>query len=450
MRRIAGRRPVAAHRAPGYEHRRLASTVDGTKKLLVWTENYGLGGCDRFLVDLLSGLGGRLVSVALAGNPHPAFDRWLSARLPWALPRAEVSVANLVDTPLRRLDRWRGTARGTEAAPMLPLDARADALPWRLAIAAARYTQASTNWLRLVRLLTQAGPDVLLINNGGYPGGQSCRMAALAARRAGVKLVVHFVHNMAQPPAWPSEVERRLDHRVNLATDLWVTAAERASDELSRKRGVPRERIVTIHYGIDLPSPHLSEPDWTLRTELAFSDSRPSLVVVANLVPRKGLSVLLRALAGLRDGGLDFATALVGDGPMRGQLAAEVRNLQLSGSVRLLGWRDDVDAILAQSDILALPSLAYECLPYVILEAMGHELPVVSTDVAGIPEMVVDGQTGLVVSPGDADGLARALAQLAQDPARARAMGECGRKRLTQQFSRRAMVDAMSRALGLD
>ena len=100
--------------------------------------------------------------------------------------------------------------------------------------------------------------------------------------------------------------------------------------------------------------------------------------------------------------------------------------------------------------MLVLPSLADECLPYVILEAMAHRLPVVSTDVAGIPEMVLDGHTGLVVPPSDRDALAAALARLAAEPADARAMGERGRRRLLEHFTQEAMVDSMSRVLRLD
>ena len=425
--------------------------MDGVKKLVVWTETYWVGGCDRFLVDLLSGLGERPVSVALAGNPNPGFDGWLAPRVPWVLPRTVIPVANLVDTPLHRLDRWRGGKPGPATDSRGDLEPSLETLPWRAGIAGARYGQASLNWGRLVRVMARAKPDVVLINNGGYPGAESCRMAALAARRAGVGRVVHFVHNMAHPPAWPAPVERLFDRRIDHATDLWVTAATRASDELSRQRRIARERVATIHYGIEPPTAsHPRGADPKLRAELGFTDGRPGLVAVANLEPRKGLSLLLRALAGLRDRGIDVATALVGDGPLRGRLVDEARELGLNGSVRMLGWREDVDAILDQADMLVLPSLADECLPYVILEAMAHRLPVVSTDVAGIPEMVVDGDTGLVVPPSDRDALAAALARLAAEPADARAMGERGSRRLLEHFTRAAMVDSMSRVLRLD
>ena len=341
--------------------------------------------------------------------------------------------------------------RDPRPTPEATFEPSPETLPWRAGIAVARYGQASLNWARLVRLMARAKPDVVLINNGGYPGAESCRVAALAARRAGVERVAHFVHNMAHPPAWPAPVERLFDRRIDHATDLWVTAATRASDELSRQRRIARERVATIHYGIEPPAPsHPRGPDPRLRAELGFNDGRPGLVAVANLEPRKGLSLLLRALAGLRDRGIDVATALIGDGPLRSRLADEAHELGLNGSVRMLGWREDVDAILDQADMLVLPSLADECLPYVILEAMAHGLPVVSTDVAGIPEMVLDGDTGLVVpakrprrarrGPGPAGGGAGGCS----------GDGRTGARRLLEHFTQAAMVDAMSRVLRLD
>ena len=145
------------------------SAVTDIKDLLIWTENYWIGGSDRFLVDLIGGLRDAPVRIALAGNPHPEFDAWLRRRLPWIGPRHIVPVANLVRTPLHRLDRLRhGTASPALAAPAA--DAASESLLWRAPIASVRLGQAALNLARLRRLLLRAAPDALLINNGGYPG----------------------------------------------------------------------------------------------------------------------------------------------------------------------------------------------------------------------------------------------------------------------------------------
>jgi glycosyltransferase involved in cell wall biosynthesis len=109
------------------------------------------------------------------------------------------------------------------------------------------------------------------------------------------------------------------------------------------------------------------------------------------------------------------------------------------------GYRDDVAALLAGCDVFCLPSLA-EGLPLVVLEAMLQARPVVATPVGGTAELVVDGETGVLVPPGDAGALAHALSDLLADPARARRMGDAGRARVLAEFSEAAMS---KRVLGL-
>ena len=427
------------------------------RRLLIWTENYWIGGCDRFLVDLIGGLRQRPVEVLLAGNPHPEFDAWLTTRVPWVMPRTTIPVANLVSTPLHRLDGLRrGGAHAVAVTPVAEVDgaspgnpAAGDGKLLGAAIAAARYGQATVNFARLGRLMGELRPDVLLINNGGYPGGESCRIAAVAARRAQVGRIVHFVHNMAGSPAWPPRVEAALDRRVDRSADLWVTAAHRASARLHEARDIAESRIATIHYGIAAPAIVPAGGDAVLRAELGFGNGRPGLAVIANLEPRKGISVLIRALGQLRERGIALPTAIVGQGPIRAGLEREIDAAGLAGDVRLLGWREDVAAILAEADLLALPSLANECLPYVILEAMAQSLPVVATDVAGIPEMVADGETGRVVAPGNPSAFAAALAELVGDVRGAARMGANGRARVLERFAFSTMIERMCKALEL-
>jgi glycosyltransferase involved in cell wall biosynthesis len=134
---------------------------------------------------------------------------------------------------------------------------------------------------------------------------------------------------------------------------------------------------------------------------------------------------------------------LVGTGAERDRVEARAAELGVSEQLRFLGWRGDVDRILASSDALVLPSTSNECLPYAILEAMGHGLPVVSTDVAGIPEEVADGETGRVVPPADDAALAEAIADVLRDRDRARAMGAAGRRRLQTEFTVERMTARM-------
>jgi glycosyltransferase involved in cell wall biosynthesis len=402
-------------------------------KVVFYTENYVVGGCDRFLVDLVRNLDPGVFATCLAGNVNPGFDRWLAHQLPSHLPREVVHVSTL---PGSRLARHAAATLGGEPTKN---GERRGSVPRGVSsvgAAALRYQQAVTNYVRLRRFFRRLGPNVLHINNGGYPGGETCRVAALAARAEGVRTIVHFVHNMAYPPAFPAAGERMLDRKIDQATDLWLTAADRATMALHEHRHVPRERIVTVHYGIDRAS--------ATRGGGARNGGRPVVAVVASFEPRKGHRYLLEALAALKRAGFPTSALFVGEGPERPMIQQRATEAGLAEDVRFLGWREDVDELLSASDLLVLPSVANECLPYAILEAMSHGLPVVSTDVAGIPDLVADGVTGRVVPPADAGELARAIREIAGDPVRSRAMGKKAEHRVTTEFSLERMVARMS------
>jgi len=318
--------------------------------------------------------------------------------------------------------------------------------PVALATAAMRYRAAAVNYVRLRKLFLSERPRAVLLNNGGYPGAESCRVAALAAHASGVPTIVQFVHNVAYPPAWPAGAELAYDRRVDCALDAWVTAAGRAGDALSRLRAIPRDRIETVYYGI--PQPPRPSPDQRsgLRAELGFGEDDFGVLVVAAFERRKGHMVLLEALS---ETSASVRIALVGSGDEEQSVRERVGQLGLGERVRFLGWRDDVDALLDASDLLVLPSLSNECLPYAILEAMSHALPVVGTDVAGIPEEIDNGVTGEIVPPGDAAALAAAIRRLATDRGRAVRMGEAGAQRRRSMFDRDAMTVRMSELLRL-
>jgi glycosyltransferase involved in cell wall biosynthesis len=160
--------------------------------------------------------------------------------------------------------------------------------------------------------------------------------------------------------------------------------------------------------------------------------------------PKDGVT-LARALRKLEPGA--YRAAIVGDGPDRTAVAAE-----LGDAGELLGERDDVAEQLARADVFVLSSRS-EGLPMAILEAMAAGLPVVATAVGGIPELVADGETGLLVPPGDADALAEALRRLVADPELRRRLGDAARTRVEERFSlaatRRAHVELYDRLLGI-
>jgi glycosyltransferase involved in cell wall biosynthesis len=157
------------------------------------------------------------------------------------------------------------------------------------------------------------------------------------------------------------------------------------------------------------------------------------LVCVGRLAPEKGQAFLLEALALLGDQLPELQTVFFGDGPLKEELQGRCAQLGLTGRVRFAGQRPDIRRWLPFFDLFVLPS-AWEGLSQALLEAMAAGLPVTATAVGGSPEAVVEGETGLLIAPGDPPALASAITRLAQDPALRQRMGAAGRRRVEAHF----------------
>ncbi len=170
-------------------------------------------------------------------------------------------------------------------------------------------------------------------------------------------------------------------------------------------------------------------------SEAATAGAPVRLLFVGRLVPEKGVLVLLRALATLRQGEVQIETVLVGDGPYRDELERAARRLgvaeQLTFTGALTGAR--VAPLYREADVFCLPSFA-EGLPVVLMEAMANELPVVTSRIAGIAELVDDGANGVLLPPGRDDVIADALARLAADPELRARWGRAGRERVLRDY----------------
>jgi len=208
--------------------------------------------------------------------------------------------------------------------------------------------------------------------------------------------------------------------------------------------GAPASKVTVIPYGADSSRFRAADPArrTRLRAELGLDD-RPVALFVGNLVPKKGVIHLLRAAALVHRKRPDAAFVLVGDGPLRSELATEAARLDLPDQfLRFVGARPwaEIPGWLAAADLFVAPSVVdaagnVDGLPNVVLEAMATSLPVVASRVAGIPMAVADGATGLLTPPGDEPKLAEALLALLGDRERGRALGEAGRKRLLEDLT---------------
>jgi glycosyltransferase involved in cell wall biosynthesis len=188
--------------------------------------------------------------------------------------------------------------------------------------------------------------------------------------------------------------------------------------------------------------------------ERSACSTSAQVLFVGRLLHGKGLSLLFEAVAELRRRDLDVTVTVVGDGPARAEIDAAVRALDLSQHVSLLGsvGQDDLLARYAAADIFCLPSFA-EGIPVVAMEAMAMELPVVTTQIMGIPELVEDGVQGLLVPPGRVDALTDTLDRLVRHPDERRRMGAAGREKVRADYdvarSAKRMRSVLEAELGL-
>ena len=197
-------------------------------------------------------------------------------------------------------------------------------------------------------------------------------------------------------------------------------------------------KIFRVHNGIDLSR----FPETTDNRTNQALPGPIRLLSVGRLVAFKGFQHLIDACSELEKRGLDFALQIVGDGPLREELETRVRGQNLSGRIQFAGERSQNQVLnaLRACDIFVLASTidergASDVFPTVIAEAMASGRPVVSTTVAGIPELVANGETGLLVPPDDSQGLAYALERLARDGNLRASFGRAGRRRIEDVFT---------------
>lgn len=216
----------------------------------------------------------------------------------------------------------------------------------------------------------------------------------------------------------------------------WVAAETDFSRAMLAERcPASANKIFRVYNGIELRK----FPDSTIASSQEHS---VRLVSVGRLVPFKGFAVLVEACAKLKSRGIRFSCETIGDGPLREALEQRVREHDLTNVVSFAGEQsqDYVLRALADCDVFVLASVvdelgASDVFPTVIAEAMTCRKPVVSTTVAGIPELVANNETGLLVSPNDSNSLSRALERLVVDPALRESFGRAGRERIEQHFT---------------
>jgi glycosyltransferase involved in cell wall biosynthesis len=260
----------------------------------------------------------------------------------------------------------------------------------------------------------------------------ACTYGLLAAILARVPAVVATVQLFVDIPygRWVRTRQRVLSRGIG----RYVAVSRDLAGRLHRTFGIPSDKLAVVYNAVPVAAPpELHRPVTT------GSPAPPVILTTARLDPQKGLHDLLDAAALVPEA--RFLVA--GDGPQRDHLVARAQSLGLGDRVSFLGHRRDVPRLLAGCDLFVLPS-HYEGSPLSVLEAMAAGKPVVATAVAGIDEVVVPGQTGLLVPASDGPALAGAIRTLLADPDLAVRLGAAGRRRVEQKFTAHRMVERVT------
>lgn len=269
--------------------------------------------------------------------------------------------------------------------------------------------------------------------------------AALARVLVGGRTRLILTEHGRHYPDSVSPVRRAVNRLVlDRCADAVNACCGFSAEALSRIDGFAARRIEVIENGIDLARYSSSATRSDFRQRLGLTPGRRYIANVARFHPVKDQAMLLRAFAGVAAQRADVDLLLVGDGPLRGELEALVRQLEIASRVQFLGVRADVPDILAASDAFVLTSVS-EAASLTLLEAMASRLPVVVTAVGGNPEIVRHEKEGLLVPRGDALALAAALLRLLNDPDWAGQMGMAGRARVEERYRLEQTVAAYGR-----
>lgn len=403
-------------------------------RLLFFADTQGVGGSEKYLVDLMSAMMTKGYEVSLLCHDHPSFVNYVRERTQGkcrivAMEFPSITRNRVLQSGLALNRSWKNRLSFLKIPGLL-----------------IYYIHTIRSFLMIRRFLKKNPPDILHVVSGGYPSAESMRAAVLAAQACGVPRRILTFHNQAMPLLRGfSFVESWIDRKVEKSLDRIIAASQSSRQFLIQRRHFDADRISLIYNGIK-PGEYEGQTKSALRCELNVPGDVKLIGTIGFLQIRKGHLYLLEAFKEIADRDPRARLLIIGDGPLAQALADKIKGLGLVGRVVMPGYLPDATRFLAAMDIFVFPSTAFECLPYVILYAMDAALPIVATTVGGIQEEIEVGVSGRLVPPEDSPALAEAIRAMLQDDSAAHRMGLSARTRLREKFSLDQMISETERA----
>lgn len=384
----------------------------------IYMPKFGPGGPARYVDGILNSVDPREFELLLVSDDSIVSSEHRKTEVRLSAKNLDSSRSSEV-----RLARWGSGIRAFGGA----------FVPTALKRIAGFYASAR----RLAEVFRHARLDLLHTQNTG------CEESPVAARLAGISRVLGTFHvdstyDLARVRSGPSY--RLLEFVSNHSLHHAIAVSEAAKLDWARRTALRQSFITTIHNGID--ASHFRRRNMAAEARALLDlPTQPSIVIatVGRLAPEKGTAYLLEAFAAIASVYSSAVLAIAGSGPLQEGLAAEAARLGIVERVRWLGFQSDVRLLLEAADIFVMPSLC-ETIGYSHMEAAAMQLPVVATRVGGIPEVVIDGETGLLVEPRNPSELFQALTTLIESPEMRRSLGQAGRTRIKSKFREEDMA----------
>lgn len=313
----------------------------------------------------------------------------------------------------------------------------------RIASPASRYVQIAIEAIKFRRLWKRIDADALIVVNGGYPGGDACRAAALSwGSLGGQRKSIHNFHNMAAPiPSYLWLQETLVDTLLSKVTYRFVTVSKAAASSISARPAINQANLTSYIYNGIAIGQRCATPT-NVRKELGLAPSTPLCLMLGTYEARKGHHFLFRAFKRVLAAVPDAHLLVCGFGfPYEiEQVKLYRRELGLESRVHLHDFRPDASSLLEHADVLVIASQEYESFGLTSVEAMAHKVPVVATNIGGIPEVVVSGEGGYCVDSRDVDGYAACIIALLKDKKLRAAQGMLGYRRYREHFGAQVMA----------
>jgi glycosyltransferase involved in cell wall biosynthesis len=280
-----------------------------------------------------------------------------------------------------------------------------------------KYAYLFINIIRLRKILLEEKPDILHVNNGGYPGAYSAIAMVIAARLCRIQRIVFVVNNVAQgyrsPERW---LDYFFDRIVIDGVAVFVTGSQYAGQKLHENLGVSPLKITCIHNGISCRT--ITETREQVIRRLGLPENRLIFSVIAVLLERKGQIYLLQALTQFKEtyNTTEMPFCIIeGTGTDEEILKQFVKEHGLEGDVCFISRELHIFNLINASDFIVLPSVENEDFPNIILESMSLGKPVIASDFSGIPEQIEHMKSGILVKPKDVSGLMNAIKIIADN-----------------------------------